>query len=935
VRTTAAAIAALLSLAVPSAAQSTGASIGGIVADASGARLPGATLTLTNLANGTVRTFATGVYGEFRATALRPATYRLLARHPGFAAAEREFTLHVGSDATLDIRLDVIGIAETIVVPTAEALDNRARPSSVVSASELRVLPELGRNFLVLAQLLPGSAPLNVSVSRFATTRFGGAADQRSAFTTIVDGGDVDDAQWGTPTINLSQESIQEFRVFRHQFDAQYGHALDAVVSVATRAGGNRLEGSGFYFRRHDRLNARNAFAASPPPFAEQRVGVTAGGPGVRDRLHLFGAFEYDRVRTARIIALPPSNPFATRENGIFPASATERMATARLDHRLSARHTALVRYAHDSQSSIRNNVSPSSDSSQVDTFSRAHSVVAEFDVAGSSRRLNALRVHAFLHTSGGTPHASDGSPGIQRPSVTTGQTVGGDWQRLSRTWLTVNDTVFLARAGHDLKFGGDASFGRNELDAHFFQDGFFVFRSDVAFDPSVAASVPVSFQQQRPGVQTYRARQFALFVQEDWHASARATVSAGLRYDVEPTLRLNAFYAERRTALPGLDAFVGRDRGTDTNNLQPRIAAAYMLRENGTLALRGGWGVYVARNRPWFQLRSMNQLGSPAVLVEDAARLRRYPDIAAILAGGAPLQLGTVISDDFVHAYALTGTAGAQWTFGRGALAVDYVHSSAQHQAGFTDRNLPPTGEITAANPRPVPQFAQVSLLEHFTRSWYDALETAVQMRLPAAGHLQASYTLSRSYMDGVDFFNTVRGTQRTPHERGYSPSDQRHNLAVAASCVLPWRVEAAAVLKLVSGSPMSVQAGFDLDGDRSLTGDRPAGLEITVGRHDVAQSLRLIDAFRAALSPQPMPALNPALLRLDPYRGLDLRLTRSFSRHGRARVDLAIEAFNLTNSVNFLPASVVHNLNSAAFLERRNARDARQLQLGVRLQF
>ena len=56
----------------------------------------------------------------------------------------------------------------------------------------------------------------------------------------MIDGGDVDDAQWGSPTINFSQESIQEFRVFRHQFDAEYGNALDAVVSVVTRSGGDR-----------------------------------------------------------------------------------------------------------------------------------------------------------------------------------------------------------------------------------------------------------------------------------------------------------------------------------------------------------------------------------------------------------------------------------------------------------------------------------------------------------------------------------------------------------------------------------------------------------------------------------------------------------------------------------------------------------------------
>ena len=56
---------------------------------------------------------------------------------------------------------------------------------------------------------------------------------------------------------------------------------------------------------------------------------------------------------------------------------------------------------------------------------------------------------------------------------------------------------------------------------------------------------------------------------------------------------------------------------------------------------------MYVSRNRPWFQIRSMNQLAAPTVVVEDPTRLRLYPDIAAILAGGAPVSLGTIIPDD------------------------------------------------------------------------------------------------------------------------------------------------------------------------------------------------------------------------------------------------------------------------------------------------
>jgi hypothetical protein len=223
--------------------------------------------------------------------------------------------------------------------------------------------------------------------------------------------------------------------------------------------------------------------------------------------------------------------------------------------------------------------------------------------------------------------------------------------------------------------------------------------------------------------------------------------------------------------------------------------------------------------------------------------------------------------------------------------------------------------------------------MLENYTRSWYDALETELRTRVRGAGQLHVSYTLSRTWVDGVDFFQTQRGTQRTPQEQGFSPSDQRHNLTAAATIPLPFAMQVAAVLKLISGSPMLVEAGADIDGDRSPTGDRPAGLPITVGRGDTRAALTLIDEFRAGLTPTPLAPVDPALLDLDPYRTLDLRFTKSFRAGRRGRIELVIEGFNVTNHVNIVPTAVTHSMNSAVFLERRVARDARQLQFGVRV--
>jgi hypothetical protein len=438
--------------------------------------------------------------------------------------------------------------------------------------------------------------------------------------------------------------------------------------------------------------------------------------------------------------------------------------------------------------------------------------------------------------------------------------------------------------------------------------------------------------------VQTYKSRQLALFVQDDWRAASRLRLNLGIRYDVDPTLRINDFYAQALAdpALAGLRALVSGDRGTDTNNVQPRIGTTFDMRGDGSLVLRGGWGMYVARNRPWFQVRAMNQIGGTAILIESPdERLKFYPDLTAVTAGGGPRPLGSVVSDDFVQPYALNTSVGVGWQIGRAtSLDVDYIHSYGGHQVGTTDRNLPAAGRIGPANPRPLPQFGQVAMLENFTKSWYDGLESQLRTRFAGKANVQLSYTLSRTYLDGVDFFLNQRGTQRTPQERGYSPSDQRHNLTATATVALPGRLQLSAILKLVSGSPMPVQTGTELDGDGSQTGDRPAGLPITVGREDTEAALRLINAFRASL-PTPLPAIDPGLLQLDPFRSLDIRLTKALVVGGGRRIEMLIEAYNLTNEVNYNPVVVIRNMSSAQFLARAAARDARQLQWGARMVF
>ena len=221
--------------------------------------------------------------------------------------------------------------------------------------------------------------------------------------------------------------------------------------------------------------------------------------------------------------------------------------------------------------------------------------------------------------------------------------------------------------------------------------------------------------------------------------------------------------------------------------------------------------------------------------------------------------------------------------------------------------------------------------MIENFTDSQYDALEMQYRTRVRGSDSVQVSYTLSRTYLNGVTHFANFPGTMRTPQEEGYSGQDTRHNLSIAASTSLPWDFDLSGVLRALSGAPYNVQAGFDVDGDGQTQGDRPTGLPITVGREDVEESLAIIDALRLSRN---LPAVDPELLELEPYVSVDLRLTKAFTIFSGRQLQLFAEGYNVFNRVNF-QSTPNGNINSTSFLIRSTAADARQIQFGARFAF
>jgi hypothetical protein len=930
----------------PAAAQSVGASVGGVITDETGLALPGVIVTITNRSNGVVQTVVTGPEGRYRAVALQPAPYDIKADLQGFATITRDVTLFVGTDAEVDFKMTVAGLSENLTVAAEIPLVavTKSQPSSVVESSQLLALPTITRNFLTLSQLLPGSGP-TAGTGKFAFTKFGGVADQRNGYTTLVDGGSVDDTDWGSPTINVTQDAVQEFKVFRNQFDAQYGNALTAVVTVVTKSGTNNVRGSAFYFGRDAELNAKNYFATTKPPFNQTRLGGTIGGPIARNRTHFFGAMEHLKVNATSIVSLPANNPFATLENGVYPIPSRDDMVLAKLDHRANDAHALTVRYVYDNQSiggphqPDRNVDGLRLTTNSTDDKIRAHSLVGEYNWVIANNKVNTTRFHLLKDYLATVP-AGDGL-GITRPSFTWGQNNIAP-QYFDRNTETVSNATYINLSAHDLKFGGDFSRVVFPFEAHFNEKGRFAFNTDASFNADDPRTWPFSLTIQNPGFYHYQTYTTGLFVQDDWRLATRVRLNAGLRYDLDTNMRLNDFFEGLigNPKFPGIERFISQDRGNDYDNLQPRLGATWDLNGTGKLVVRGGWGMYVTRNRPWFDATVQDMTIGGAVIIQDPQKLRFFPDINAVLGGqslDAYLAQGGVrsllmLSDNFGLPRSYNTSGGVGWQINNvTALDVDYIHTQGVDQLGSTDRNLPASGAITAANPRPVPNFSRVTMVENYSRSTYDALETQLRTRVRGANNLQVSYTLSRSWLDGVDFYSTIRGTQRTPQESGFNTTDTRHNLTISASSTLPWEFQVSGIAKFVSGFPIGrLSAGIDLDGDGNTSGDRPRGLAPRVGRDDPDEELRLINEFRRTLNLAP---IDESLLRLNMTRILDVRVTRSFVMGSQRRLELFLEMFNVPNFVDLMGGN--SNMNVSAFLVRTAARDPRQIQWGARYVF
>ena len=244
-------IAASVLLCAPVAvAQTNTGEIGGVVLDASGGVLPGALVTATHRASGTVVERATDTEGRFFLPALRIGEWDLTVTLSGFTPHTlKSVMLDIGRSLNLEFMLGVQGLEEQVVVQSALPLlqTSTAEISDVIENREVVQIPLNGRNFLALAQLSdavvipPGGTRGEALQQAGPLPNVGGQRSGHNIY--LLDGAKVTDELFNNLVINPSVDSIQEFRIQKSMYPAEFGGKASALINVATRAGSNTFRG--------------------------------------------------------------------------------------------------------------------------------------------------------------------------------------------------------------------------------------------------------------------------------------------------------------------------------------------------------------------------------------------------------------------------------------------------------------------------------------------------------------------------------------------------------------------------------------------------------------------------------------------------------------------------------------------------------------------
>jgi hypothetical protein len=301
----------------------------GRVTDASGAAVPGATVTITNVATGVVQTVHSGASGDYVFEAVNPSTYTLQVTAPGFGQYTRSgIEAHIQDYLTVDVSLNIGSVSQQIAVTSQVPLLQKedASVGQTIDEQQVNNMPLQSRDWTTLGLLAAGTvttggssnAQFNVMGQNWTQNDF--RLDGIDDNVEIYGGGNIQGAGGnnGYTAFVPPPDAIQEFKLQTGNFDAEFGHSTGGIVNAALKSGTNSLHGDLWEYVRNTVFNANDYFANQTntprPAYHQNQFGGTVGGPVYIPKLYngrnkTFFFFDYQGTRIVTPSASTSSVP--------------------------------------------------------------------------------------------------------------------------------------------------------------------------------------------------------------------------------------------------------------------------------------------------------------------------------------------------------------------------------------------------------------------------------------------------------------------------------------------------------------------------------------------------------------------------------------------------------------------------------------------------
>jgi len=766
------ALLALLPAASALSAQDT-AQIQGGVTDASGAALPGVTVTATNTQTGAARTVQAGADGRYLLPDLPLGTYTLRYAKTGFATTEvTGLVLQIGTVLERHDALKLAAQQATVEVSgTAPPIDtSKSNVAGVITSTQIDQLPIANRQYLNLSLLMPGTTQ-DASRSFYNNVQLGGGSHYYSNSFT-VDGVNNNWAEMGEPRENFPEGAVAEFKVYSSQFKAdEGGMSAGGAVSVVTKSGTNHLHGDFFEYWRNQSLNRDNSFQIAAEqaqhtgkaPLDRNQLGGDLGGPILKNKLHFFGAWESTLTQGSYTVFTNDPAIFGAWE-GVYKQPGHDDLLTLRGDYQINSDQTLFVRWGQEwNLLTCQGCGGANSPNAGYDGLLPRRSLVVGHTWALSSTLVNDFRFQyaraAYLlgpsqcpqacgqgiwtqigqyPASRFTPYATT----LSFPDFSFGSDYGDDG--IESHWEFA-DTASIFHGAHNLKYGFDVAHIPFADDAPVGIKGAFSFNTDPSsplspvnapnnasfsaanlYYPGAGATPaygPTAFTQTVPPVLTsVPTAQTSYFVTDDWNGIRNLTVSMGLRYDRE----YGSFNEHiNPAAYPQPIPFLGdpSQRGA-AHNFSPRIGLSWNVRGDQRNVVRAGYGIYYGNIQTLQNFAEDRNLAQSVVSLTCSkpgqATCPSYPSaFAAGQTAATVLPSVTVLAPNFQNPYSEQYNAGYSRQISPNfSIHVDGVYELSLRDFRVVDLNYP-----NSAGVRPYPQFARILQHTPMSKSKYKAL--------------------------------------------------------------------------------------------------------------------------------------------------------------------------------------------------------------------